>query len=112
MRPKKERLVRCPPGERRFVPLPKSAGNRVPLCLTLDEMEAMRLADFERLEQEEVARRMQVHRSTVSRILDSARHKIAEALVQIRPFKIEGGCCKLVTTGKSKRVKTHPQSCC
>ncbi|MBU2567549.1 MAG: DUF134 domain-containing protein [Elusimicrobia bacterium] len=38
---------------------------------------------------------MKVHRSTVLRILDSANKKIADALVNIKAIKIEGGCCKL-----------------
>jgi predicted DNA-binding protein (UPF0251 family) len=63
--------------------------------LTLDEFEAVRLCDWEGHEQEEAARRMRVHRSTVSRILTSARAKIADALVNIKAIRIEGGCCQI-----------------
>jgi predicted DNA-binding protein (UPF0251 family) len=74
------------------VPLSKLAG----VTLTIDEFEAIRLADLEKLTQAEVARRMRVHRSTISRILDSAHEKIADAFVNIKAVKIEGGCCKIV----------------
>ena len=45
-----------------------------------DELEALRLCDFEGLTQEEAGGRMGVSRGTVQRILTSARHKVAEAL--------------------------------
>jgi len=62
--------------------------------LTLDELEAIRLCDLLYLEQNAAAKKMKVHRSTVSRILASARKKIANALVHNHGIKIEGGCCK------------------
>jgi predicted DNA-binding protein (UPF0251 family) len=39
---------------------------------------------------------MKVHRSTISRIMASANTKIADALVNIKALKIEGGCCEIV----------------
>jgi len=63
--------------------------------MTIDEFEAIRLAHLEGFDQEKIAKMMKVHRSTVSRILDSANKKIADALVNIKAIKIEGGCCKL-----------------
>jgi len=63
--------------------------------LTLDEFEAIRLADLEKLEQVDAARRMRISRPTFSRILSSARGKIADGLVNIKAIKIEGGCCKV-----------------
>src|SRR3989338_239796 len=102
MRPKKVRWVCCPPGERCFqpkgIPLRRLEG----IVLSLDEMEAVRLADLEELEQEKVARRMRVHRSTVSRILASARKKIGDALVNCKAIKVEGGCCKVVKQRNAK----------
>jgi hypothetical protein len=59
--------------------------------MTLDELEALRLADLEGLYQEAVAARMGVSRPTVGRILESARRKVAEALVLGRALRIEGG---------------------
>lgn len=59
--------------------------------LTLDEAEAIRLADFEGLYQEEAAQRMGISRPTFGRILESAHRKIAEALISGKLLRIEGG---------------------
>ena len=61
------------------------------VVITLDEFEAVRLADLEGLYQEQAAARMEVSRPTFSRIIESARRKIAEALIQGKALKIEGG---------------------
>jgi predicted DNA-binding protein (UPF0251 family) len=63
--------------------------------LSIDEFEAMRLACLEGLKQEEAAKRMKISRPTFSRIVASAHNKIADALVNIKAIKIEGGCCKV-----------------
>ncbi|MBN1691637.1 MAG: DUF134 domain-containing protein [Dehalococcoidia bacterium] len=59
--------------------------------ILVEEAEAIRLKDIERLEQEECARRMNISRSTFSRLLDSARQKIACALLNGKAIRIEGG---------------------
>ena len=59
--------------------------------LTLDEFEAIRLVDGERLDQETVAAQMGVSRPTVTRILASARTKIAQVLTHGQALLIEGG---------------------
>jgi predicted DNA-binding protein (UPF0251 family) len=59
--------------------------------MTLDELESLRLADLEGLYQEDAAARMGVSRPTLGRILESARRKVAEALVLGRALRIEGG---------------------
>jgi len=68
--------------------------------MTLDEFEAIRLSYLEGLEQEETAKLMKVHRSTISRILDSANKKIADALVNIKAIRIEGGRCQIIEKRK------------
>lgn len=100
MRPKKTRWVKCEPGERCFRPRCKPLNKLKGVTLTIDEFEAVRLADLEGLEQEQVARKMKVHRSTISRILESARAKIADALVNIKAIRIEGGCCEIIQKRK------------
>ncbi len=95
MRPKKTRWVECAPGERCFRPQCKPKNKLEGVNLTIDEFEAIRLSDLEKLTQEQVARRMKVHRSTISRILESAHEKIADAFVNIKAVKIEGGCCQI-----------------
>lgn len=96
MRPKKIRWVRCEPGERCFRPLCKPLKKLEGVILTIDEFEAVRLSSLEGLTQEQVARQMKVHRSTVSRILESAHRKIADGLVNIKAIRIEGGCCRIM----------------
>lgn len=96
MRPKKIRIVRTNPSERCFKPLCKPLGKVASVYLTLDEFEALRLSRFEGLRQEDAALKMKVSRPTFSRIENSALKKIADALVNIKAIRIEGGCCKIV----------------
>jgi hypothetical protein len=65
------------------------------VVLTLDEFEALRLFDLQKLDQHTIALKMKVHRSTVSRILASARAKVSDALVHLKAIKVEGGCCEV-----------------
>ncbi len=61
------------------------------ITISLDEAEALRLKDLEGLEQEEGADRMGVSRPTFQRILASARQKIADALLNGKAIRIDGG---------------------
>jgi len=54
-----------------------------------DEMEAIRLADFESLYQQESADKMKISRTTFSRLVESARKKIADALLNQKAISIE-----------------------
>jgi len=73
------------------------------VLMTLDEFEALRLADLEGLYQEQAAEHMKVSRPTFSRIIDSAHRKMADAVVHGKALRIEGGpvrmegrrCCRL-----------------
>ena len=58
---------------------------------SLEEAEAIRLKDLEGLDQEESARKMNISRPTFQRVLASARHKIADALLYGKAIRIEGG---------------------
>ena len=100
MRPKKTRWVKCEPGEKCFKPQCKPSQELEGVVLTIDEYEAVRLSDLERLTQEEIAEKMKVHRSTISRILNSAHRKIADALVNVKAIRIKGGNCKIIIGGK------------
>lgn len=66
--------------------------------MTMDEYEAVRLLDVEGLTQEACADRMNVARTTVTAIYDSARKKIADAIVHGKRLLIAGGCCEFVPT--------------
>lgn len=59
--------------------------------VTLDEFEAIRLADLDGLYQEKAALQMKVSRATFSRIVESAHRKIADALIHGKAIRIEGG---------------------
>jgi predicted DNA-binding protein (UPF0251 family) len=59
---------------------------RVELCH--DEMEAIRLSDYEGLYQQEAANHMGISRSTFSRILDTAHKKIADAFLHTKAISI------------------------
>jgi predicted DNA-binding protein (UPF0251 family) len=59
--------------------------------LAVEEFEAVRLKDLEGLEQEKVAAKMNVSQPTLHHILQSARRKIADSLVQGKAIVIEGG---------------------
>ena len=61
------------------------------VALSLDELEALRLADLEGLYQDEAAERMGVSRPTFARIVETSRRKVAEALVHGRALRIAGG---------------------
>jgi len=61
------------------------------VVLTLDEFEAIKLADSEGLYQEEAAAGMGISRQTFGRIIDSAHRKIADVLIHGKALKIAGG---------------------
>jgi predicted DNA-binding protein (UPF0251 family) len=75
----------------RFVPAGAAHCDLEEITLSMDEFEALRLADLEGLYQDAAAQRMGISRQTFGRIIESARHKVAEALVQAKALKIEGG---------------------
>jgi predicted DNA-binding protein (UPF0251 family) len=67
-------------------------------CLTLEEIEAIRLRDLEHLEQIEGAKQMNISRPTFQRVLASARRKIADSLLFGKALRIEGGNYELRTS--------------
>jgi len=64
--------------------------------LTLDELEAVRLADLEGLYQEDAAKKMNISRQTFGNIINSAHKKIADVLLNAKALKIEGGTIERV----------------
>ncbi len=96
MRPKKTRWISCLPGERCFKPICKPLSKLKNVYLTLDEFEALRLADFEGLKQIDAAKKLKISRPTFSRIISSARNKISDGLVNIKAIRVEGGCCRVI----------------
>lgn len=66
------------------------------VVLTVDEFEAVRLKDLEGLEQEQIAKKMNISQPTLHRLLLSARRKIADAIVKGKAIRIEGGVYTVV----------------
>jgi predicted DNA-binding protein (UPF0251 family) len=71
------------------------------IVLSLDELEAIRLADVEELYQEEAAEHLGVSRQTFGNILKAAHAKVADCLVNAKKLKIEGGTVECV--GRRRR---------
>ena len=90
-RPQHRRWIEQVPEVTRFKPAGVPAKVLDQVRLTVDELEAIRLADLEGLYQEQAAERMNVSRQTFGRVIASAHKKVAEALVMGKSILIEGG---------------------
>jgi uncharacterized protein len=88
-RPKKCRSIGCNPGAVYFKPRGIPFFRLEETGLDMDELEALRLADCEGLYHEEAAAKMNVSRATFGRILNHARHKVADAIVNGKALKID-----------------------
>jgi predicted DNA-binding protein (UPF0251 family) len=91
-RPTKSRVVCCLPETQTFGP--DRPGNEI-VILSVDQYETIRLIDLEKLTQEEAAVQMNVARTTVQGIYEEARSIIADAIVNGKTLKIQGGSFKL-----------------
>ncbi len=89
----------------------KPTGIPMPLLeevvLTVDEVEALRLKDIEKLEQHECAERMNVAQSTLQRILISAREKLTRAIIEGKALRIHGGPYALSGERVCPRCRRH-----
>lgn len=92
------------------------------ILLTLDEYEALRLADHLGMSQEEAATEMEISRPTFTRLIEEARKKIAGFIITGKKLKIEGGnvhfrqniiqchdCGHMFRTGFRTGVKNCPK---
>jgi uncharacterized protein len=101
-RPYCHRRVTTQPSTSFFKPVGIPVFQLQEVVISLDELEAIRLADLDGLYQEESAKKMAISRTTFSRIIDSAHRKIADAIVNGKALRIEGGpidfvgrrCCR------------------
>jgi len=87
-RPIKPRRVSFDPNVTYFKPRAIPLSMLEEIDLKVDELEALRLCDLKNLEQKEAAKKMKISQSTLSRILKSARKKIAKALIEGKAIKI------------------------
>ncbi|HUI92821.1 MAG TPA: DUF134 domain-containing protein [Chitinivibrionales bacterium] len=100
-RPCKKRRVTCRPVAESFSPSGAGSPSAQSVSLTYDELEALRLADYQGLYQEQAARRMHVSRATFGNIVMSARKKTADFLVNSKRLNVAGG---EVTVGNCRFV--------
>jgi predicted DNA-binding protein (UPF0251 family) len=71
--------------------------------MSVEELEAIRLSDFEHLDQATAANMMEVSRHTYGRILANARSIVAEALITGKALKVEGGAYEFRGKGRRRR---------
>lgn len=90
-RPKCHRNICGMPDKNYFKPRGIPTVDLEEIVLNLDEFEAIRLADYEQLYQEEAAVKMNISRQTFGRIIEAAHKKIADVLLNGKALKIEGG---------------------
>lgn len=94
-RPRKCRKVCELPETDRFGPMGGRSEDVESVCMTVEEYETIRLIDLENFTQQECSEQMHVARSTVQAIYNEARKKLANALVNGKLLRIEGGDYKL-----------------
>ncbi len=90
-RPQKNRKVNTPPLFTNFKPAGISAKDLEQVVLSLDEFEAIRLSDFLGMSQEEAAGEMEISRPTFTRLIEVARKKLSDFLINGKNLRLEGG---------------------
>jgi predicted DNA-binding protein (UPF0251 family) len=96
-RPRNRRRVGCTPRRTYFKPAGVPKASLTVVVLTVDEWEALRLADYEGLYHDAAARQMNVSRPTFGRIIEVARRKVTRALVKGQALTIKGGDFEMTT---------------
>ena len=102
-RPQKCRWISSKPGISFFKPQGVPIQILETVDLNEDELEAIRLADLQNLNHENSAEKMNVSRATFGRIVAKGRSKIADALVNGKGIRIEGGEVTLRPPGQRIR---------
>jgi uncharacterized protein len=85
------RRIKMPPAMEGFKPFGVPMRELESVDLLYEEYEALRLADYENLTQEEAAKKMNISRPTFTRLYDKARKSIAKAFVEGKAIIIKGG---------------------
>ncbi|MCU0615278.1 MAG: DUF134 domain-containing protein [Desulfobacterales bacterium] len=96
VRPLKDRYVAFNPEVSYFKPRGIPMFELEEIRLTVDEREAIRLADMLGMSHEEAGRQMGVSRATFGRILQQARRKVADALINGKAINVEGGNFRMI----------------
>jgi predicted DNA-binding protein (UPF0251 family) len=109
-RPPKLRVICHSPNATYFKPRGVPLTELEEVVLGLDELEALRLADFEGLSQEDAGQRMGVSRGTIGRLLESARKTVADALLHGKALRLEGGPVEIQAAVRRVRKKAPPSA--
>lgn len=104
-RPSRCRRICAEPAYDRFSPEGIPCGQRV--VLTVDEYEVIRLIDLEQFTHEQCAKQMDISRTTVTEIYRAARLKIADSIVNGKPFLISGGHYRLCDGSATHFCRKH-----
>ncbi|HSL61865.1 MAG TPA: DUF134 domain-containing protein [Desulfotignum sp.] len=92
-RPKKPRYIDAVPRITEFSPEGIDPAGEV--ILSLEEFEAVRLVDYDGLDQSRAAEIMNVSRQTVGRVLRAGRFKLAKTVVEGSRLTVSGGCYRV-----------------
>jgi len=101
-RPIKPRFVQGRPIVSAFIPDRTSPWGREEVVLHIEGLEAIKLSDFQGMDQETAAKMMNVSRQTFGRILAEARAIVADALVMGKILRIEGGHFDMPPRGRGR----------
>jgi len=88
-RPRKCRRIGFVPRCYKFKPAGVPGSELEEVLITLDELEAVRLADLEQLYQEDAAQKMEISRQSFGLIIATARKKIADSIINGKLLKVE-----------------------
>ena len=108
VRPKKDRLVAFNPDVSYFKPRGIPMLELAEIILSVDEREAIRLADLEGLSHEAAGACMGVSRATFGRIVQNARAIVADALINGKAIRVEGGNFQLLDDRRIFQCHTCP----
>lgn len=86
---KKQRCCRLLENERIFKPIGIPLSEMEIVDIEIDEIEAVRLCDYEGKSQIETAEIMGISRGTVQRLLNSGRRKILDGLLHLKAIKLK-----------------------
>lgn len=101
------RKIGCLPNQQYFKPKGVSNFELEEVIIALDELEAIKLTDYDENYQNDAAIKMGISRTTFGRIIKSAHKKVADALINGKALKIEGG--KVII---DKHCKCQKDNCC
>jgi len=110
-RPKRPRCIGAPPVVTEFGP--RKGQEKGEVVLSLEELEAVRLIDYDGLDQGQAAGIMNVSRQTVGRILRTGRFKLAKAIVESCRLTLSGGCYEIDETiaGRGRHRRRRGGGC-